>query len=73
MKYWIELSDEQGRVISQGWGLNAADTIVKLQETIKLLRRESLPSFDASWGEQPPAILGPSDEELAALINSQRN
>lgn len=73
MKYHFSLEDDSGRPVMSGWFNNAAATITALQEVIKTLRRENLPSFDASWGEQPPAILGPSDEEVAALINSQRN
>lgn len=73
MRYHITLEDGDGRKLHDGPAINATEAIVTLQSLIKTLRRENLPSFDASWGEQPPAILAPSDEEVAALINSQRN
>jgi hypothetical protein len=41
------------------------DAIAQLQRAIEHLRSLSAPTFDASWGEQPMPILGPSAQELA--------
>jgi hypothetical protein len=41
------------------------DAIAQLQQAIEYLRSMSAPTFDASWGEQPMPIIGPSAQELA--------
>jgi hypothetical protein len=44
---------------------SALDAIAQLQQAIEHLRSLSAPTFDASWGDQPMPILGPSAQELA--------
>lgn len=40
------------------------EAIVQLQAAIERLRAMAAPTFDASWGEQPMPILGPSAAEV---------
>ena len=41
------------------------EAIVQLQAAIEQLRAMGAPKFDASWGEQPMPILGPSAAEVS--------
>lgn len=69
MRYFLTVSDSEGRTLLDVSAPNAAGAIVELQDLIKRLRRPEIPQFDASWGESPLPILAPSDDELAAFIN----
>ena len=67
---FAELRDENDvSIIPQGF-YTKVQTIALLQTTIERLRRETSPTFDASWGEQPMPILGPNSEEQTNLLTS---
>jgi hypothetical protein len=67
---FAELRDESDvQVIPQGF-YTKVQAISLLQASIEKLRRETLPTFDASWGEQPMPILGPNSEEQTNLLES---
>ena len=52
-----------GDIVPGEW-VSTIEAIHRLQIAITELRRSSTSTFDPSFGEQPPAILAPSDEEL---------
>ena len=69
MRYFINITDAEGRTLLDVSAPNASGAIVELQNLIKRFRRPEIPQFDASWGESPLPILAPSEEELSAYLN----
>ena len=67
-RFHVEVIDDDGKVVCSEWG-NATDAIALLQQAIATLRRPHLPQFDASFGEAPMPITGPSREELSRFLN----
>jgi hypothetical protein len=51
-----------GDIVPGEW-VSVIEAIHRLQTAITELRRGSASAFDPSWGEQPAAILAPSEEE----------
>jgi hypothetical protein len=54
---FVSVRDREGDLIEGGW-VNTIEAIVRLQDAIAKLRSMAAPTFDASWGEQPPPVLG---------------
>ena len=67
-KYLIFVEDDADGVICDEW-LTTADAIAMLNSVAERLRRPNLPQFDASFGEAPMPITGPSTEELSRFLN----
>ena len=67
-KYLIHVEDDLGTPICFEW-LFPADAIALLNSVADKLRRPHLPQFDASFGEAPLPITGPSAEELTRFLN----
>ena len=57
-----------GDVVPGEW-VSTIEAIHRMQGAITELRRMSAPSFDPSFGEQPPAILAPSEDELGNAVH----
>jgi hypothetical protein len=67
---FIQIRDEDdAHIIPQGF-YTKVQALSLLQSAIDRLRRETSPTFDASWGEQPMPILGPNAEEQTNLLES---
>lgn len=67
-RFHVEVIDDDGKLVCSEWG-NATDAIALLQQAIATLRRPHIPQFDASFGEAPLPITGPSAEELTRFLN----
>lgn len=55
-----------GDIVPGEW-VSTIEAIHHLQSAIAELRRVSQSNFDPSFGEQPPAIFAPSEEELRGI------
>ena len=66
--YYIKIEGDDGKAIVDSFA-TAVDAIAVLQDVISTLRRPELPQFDASFGEAPLPITGPSREELSRFLN----
>jgi hypothetical protein len=53
----------EGDVVS-GEYVTVIEAIHRMQAAIAYLRQRSASNFDPSFGEQPPAVLAPSEEEI---------
>lgn len=67
---YLEARNESDAPIVAGGFYTKVQAIALLQSAIYRLRRETAPTFDASWGEQPMPIIGPSADETANLLAS---
>jgi hypothetical protein len=54
----------EGNLVPGEW-VSTIEAIHRMQNAIAELRRMGASSFDPSFGEQPAAILAPSEEEAA--------
>lgn len=63
-KVFVQVSVKHDGDIVPGEWVSTIEAIHRLQTAILELRRTATTSFDPSWGEQPPALLAPSEEEV---------
>jgi hypothetical protein len=56
----------EGDIVPGEW-VTPVEAIHRLHRAIEELRRMAAPIFDPSFGEQPMAILAPSEQEVVAL------
>ena len=68
MRFHLRIEQDGLPMIDQAY--NAAGLIVAMQEAIQILRDTSRPQFDASFGEHPLPIIGPSADEVQEFINA---
>jgi len=55
-------------MIVPGEWVSTIEAIHRMQNAIALLRSNAASRFDPSWGEQPPAILAPSEDEVGSHL-----
>jgi len=60
---FVQVSVRHDGDLVPGEWVSTIEAIHRLQTAIAELRRNSAHTFDPSWGEQPPAILAPSEDE----------
>jgi hypothetical protein len=63
----VEIRNSRGDINLLEKSLTAVEAIQLLRNAIEEIRAFSLHTFDPSFGEQPRALIAPSDEEMAAL------
>lgn len=67
----IEIVDERDSAPLVAAGrFTKVQAIAVLQAAIDRLRQQSAAIFDASWGEQPMPLVGPSADEVAKLLDN---
>lgn len=68
---FVHVSASDVDIVPGEW-VTTIDAIHRMQNAIAELRRMATPNFDPSFGEQPPAILAPSEEELGIFLKHQK-
>ncbi len=63
---YVQVTPRLGDELVPGEWVSKIVAIHRMQCAIEQLRRDAAPHFDPSFGEQPPAILAPSEDELQA-------
>jgi len=63
---YVEVNLRNDTLVSGEW-VSTIDAIHRMHGAIAELRRASTANFDPSWGEQPRAILAPSEAELTQV------
>jgi len=63
---YLHVATKTDDMVPAEW-VSTIEAIHRMQEAIRQLRQAAMPAFDPSFGEQPPALLAPSEEEVAAL------
>ena len=66
----IHVDGLEGELIEAGW-YRTIDAINALQSAILQLRNRARSKFDPSFGEQPMALLGPSEEEARQFLTKE--
>lgn len=68
----ISIRLRDGEVIVEEGAYRTLDAIAQLQGAIEELRRRGASPLDLSWGEQPPPVLAPSEEEWQETCDQQQ-